>query len=72
MPHYFINVDQTNNPGLHHEVHLRGCQHGDQIAWNKQFDLGSHINEKCAVATAKVIYPDADGCQACCPQAHKG
>ena len=60
--HYYINNNQTLNPGLHHEVHTK--EHAAQ--------LGYFASEVEAVAQAKKIYFDADGCATCCPKAHRG
>lgn len=73
MSRYFINRDQTKNPGLHHEVHKTyDCYWGQQVPQSKRIDLGDCSSEVAAVAKGKLYYSDADGCATCCPNAHKG
>ena len=68
--HYYVNNNQTRNPGLHHEVHTE--EHTKILGiYNKTY-LGYYGNEIEAVAKAKLYYYDADGCATCCPKAHKG
>lgn len=68
--HYYVNNIQTHNPGLHHEVHTEA--HKKQLGIISASYVGYFSNEVDAVAKAKTIYPDADGCIICCPMAHKG
>ena len=68
--HYFVNNDQTLNPGLHHEVHTEA--HARALRISSKFYLGYYFDEADAVARAKQYYCDADGCAVCCPKAHKG
>ena len=68
--HYYINNDQTHNPGLHHEVHTE--EHADKLGIVSKQYVGYFSNETDAVNHAKNIYTDADGCVVCCPKAHKG
>ncbi len=72
MMYYFVNTDQTQNPGLHHEVHSIGCLWGDQILYEKRISLGLFPSATEAVTAAKRFYADADGCKTCCPEAHTG
>lgn len=72
MANYFINMDQTKNPGLHHEVHKTTCVWGSKVPQNRRKDLGYCASELEAVAKGKQYYADADGCATCCPSAHKG
>lgn len=67
---YYVNDDQTKNPGLHHEVHTE--QHAKDIEIASKTYVGYFDNENDAVNEAKKIYSDADGCAVCCPNAHKG
>lgn len=67
---YYVNNDQTKNPGLHHEVHTEECANKLGIK-NKAF-LGYFSNCFDAVEKAKEIYSDADGCIICCFPCHKG
>ena len=68
--HYYINDNQTSNPGLHHEVHTK--EHAAQLGIRSKQYVGYYANEVEAVAQAKKIYSDADGCAICCPDAHRG
>lgn len=68
--HYYINNNQTSNPGLHHEVHTK--EHAEQLCIRSAQYVGYFANEVEAVAQAKKIYSDADGCATCCPKAHRG
>lgn len=70
MKHYYVNNLQTSNPGLHHEVHSSDCYLINTIK-SKTY-LGVFYSGIIAVAEAKRIYRDADGCKHCCPEAHKG
>lgn len=67
---YYINNDQTHNPGLHHEVHTE--EHAKTLGIRSKTYVGCFSNEIDAVARAKLIYMDADGCAICCPKAHRG
>lgn len=67
---YYINTNQTLNPGLHHEVHT--MEHATQLGIRSMLYVGCFSNEVDAVAQAKKIYIDADGCANCCPKAHRG
>ena len=68
--HYYINDNQTSNPGLHHEVLTK--EHAAQLGIRSKQYVGYYANEVEAVAQAKKIYSDADGCAICCPDAHRG
>lgn len=67
---YYVNDDQTNNPGLHHEVHTE--EHAKTLNITNKTYVGLFANEVEAVSSAKLIYSDADGCKICCPEAHEG
>lgn len=67
---YYVNDDQTHNPGLHHEVHTE--EHAKRLGIRSKTYVGYFSNEIDAVAKAKTIYRDADGCATCCPRAHRG
>ena len=67
---YYVNNNQTHNPGLHHEVHTE--EHANELGIASKQYIGCFNNEVEAVAAAKKIYSDADGCAICCPNAHKG
>ncbi len=68
--HYYVNNNQTNNPGLHHEVHTE--EHKNKLGIISATYLGYYASETDAVAKAKMYYQDADGCAVCCPNAHRG
>lgn len=70
MNFYYVNNDQTHNPGLHHEVHTEN--HAKQLGIRSVKYIGYFSDEIAAVAAAKKIYYDADGCATCCPMAHRG
>ena len=67
---YYINNNQTLNPGWHHEVHT--LHHANQLGIQSKQLVGLYDHEIEAVHAAKKIYYDADGCKSCCPLAHKG
>lgn len=66
MPIYYVN----NTPQLSgdHEVHKAGC------TWmpSDKTSLGEHVGCSTAVASAKKIYPKADGCKTCANACHTG
>ena len=68
--YYYVNNNQTLNPGLHHEVHTK--EHAEQLGIRSAQYVGYFESEVEAVAHAKKIYLDADGCAICCPKAHRG
>ncbi len=68
--YYYVNNDQTKNPGLHHEVHT--AEHAGTLHIKNTTFLGFYVDEIAAVNVAKRLYSDADGCAVCCPRAHKG
>ena len=70
MKNYYVNNNQTNNPGLHHEVHTTECHLFDLI--KSKTKLGEYSSCASALVEAKKIYSDADGCKHCCPSCHKG
>ncbi len=67
---YYVNNDQTHNPGLHHEVHT--SEHAAILHIRSTTYLGYFTDEMAAVNAAKRLYSDADGCAVCCPRAHRG
>lgn len=70
MDIYYVNNDQTHNPGLHHEVHTEA--HARRLGIVSKTYLGYYASEIQAVQAAKRYYWDADGCAVCCPRAHRG
>lgn len=67
---YVVNNNPTLNPGFHHEVHTQ--EHAKELGIHSVQELGFFTNEIDAVACAKKIYANADGCAICCPRAHRG
>jgi hypothetical protein len=61
---YFVNDDPW--PGQQHEVHKEGCS---WMPTTKTY-LGDFVNCQGAVAKAKTIYSDADGCKHCSLPCH--
>lgn len=49
--HYYINNNQTLNPGLHHEVHTK--EHAAQLGIRSTQYVGYFASEGEAVAQAK-------------------
>ena len=67
--YYYVNDDETQNPGLNHEVHTK--EHANELNITNKSYLGYFNNEIDAVKKAKEKYNNADGCAICCPKAHK-
>lgn len=67
---YYVNNDQTKNPGSHHEVHTE--EHANELNIKNKTYLGYYDNCHDAVEKAKETYSDADGCAICCSLCHKG
>lgn len=65
MSTYYVNNAPRPNQ-KEHEVHKAGCTY---MPSNKT-SLGEHATCHTAVAKAKTIYKDADGCAHCCPDCH--
>ena len=55
---------------VYHEVHTK--EHAAQLGIRSTQYVGYFASEVEAVAQAKKIYFDADGCATCCPKAHRG
>lgn len=70
LKRYYVNNNQTHNPGLHHEVHTE--EHANALGITNKTYVGYFSSEVDAVSAAKRIYSDADGCIICCPKAHRG
>ena len=68
--YYYVNNDQTKNPGWHHEVHTQ--RHADELGITNRTYLGYFESCYGAVEKAKAIYSDADGCASCCAACHRG
>lgn len=70
MDQYIVNRDQTENPGLHHEVHT--FSHAQILGISNYIYLGFHTGCSTAVAEAQRYFEDADGCAICCSFCHQG
>jgi hypothetical protein len=68
MARYYVN--DNAQPNGDHEVHEQGCY------WlglaRSTTDLGEHSHCSTAVAAAKRIYWNSNGCKTCCPACHTG
>jgi hypothetical protein len=67
MPKYYVN-DKAQPYSNDHEVHVETCRFIPQI--QSKTDLGHHQNCVTAVAAAKRIYSDSNGCATCSPVCH--
>jgi hypothetical protein len=65
MAIYYVN-DAPRPNQKEHEVHKTGCSKMP----NHKTNLGEHATCQSAVAKAKTIYTDADGCALCCSACH--
>ncbi|HCS37989.1 MAG TPA: hypothetical protein DIW44_00180 [Anaerolineaceae bacterium] len=64
MDQYYVNDDaQTKGE---HEVHRESCSY---LPKNKTY-VGTFSNCKEAIAKAKTIYTNVDGCYFCIPDCH--
>lgn len=71
MASYYVNKSDLLNPNHNHEVHKEGCIWMPS-SYNREY-LGEFNSGIPAVAEAKKRgYNDADGCAACCSEAHHG
>lgn len=68
MDRYFVNKAAQSNGD--HEVHKEGC-FWLGLAHSTQ-DLGYHTNCQFAVAAAKVLFWQSNGCAFCAPACHTG
>lgn len=59
----------TNSPNQDHEVHKEDCPWWPTVSY---VDLGEHASCFTAVAQAKRIFSDANGCKACSPDCNRG
>jgi len=66
--HYYVNDNPQANSG-DHEVHKDGCA-WLVLAVRKTY-LGYFTNCKEAIAKAKTVYAQVDGCAYCCKECHK-
>jgi len=69
MKYYCVNKNAQSAPeDGEHEVHTEGCSHPPMSA-NKDY-LGDLSNCHQAIAEAKKLYDNVDGCAYCCPDCH--
>ncbi len=66
MDNYYVNTQAQENGD--HEVHKPGCSH-PPLVQNRRA-LGSFSNCEDAVAAAKLIYPQSNGCYYCTRACH--
>lgn len=68
MPNYCVN--KNSQSGGEHEVHNldAGCRNLPDP--QNRHPLGYHANCHSAVAAAKVVYSDSDGCKFCATECH--
>ena len=67
MPSYYVNKNAQSNGD--HEVHTASCPYLPKP--ENRLPLGEHASCYTAVAKAKTIYPNADGCYYCSNACHK-
>ena len=67
MKIYVVNDNNTTNPGMHHEVHT--LTHATELNIRSYTTLGLFVDAVPAVKKARLIYPNADGCRHCSPEA---
>jgi hypothetical protein len=67
MPLYYVN--DNDQPTGEHEVHKDGCSWLAKVV--SKTSLGLHTSCHGAIAKAKTIYSNVDGCAYCCPDCHK-
>ena len=67
MARYVVNNNTDTNPNNDHEVHVQGCS-----SFPSDYkELGDHASCQVAIAVAKTIYSDVDGCRICSGDCHK-
>lgn len=66
MDKYYVNDNAQSNGD--HEVHKEECEWLAKVV-NKTY-LGEYTSCHGAVAKAKTIYPQSNGCANCCPACH--
>lgn len=68
MASYYVNKNAQSNGD--HEVHVQGCQFMPEL--QNRIYLGEYTSCHGAVAKAKTIYPQSNGCAFCCPECNTG
>jgi hypothetical protein len=66
MARYYVNSNAQDNGD--HEVHISGCSF--MPAEEHRVYLGDFASCRPAVAAAKKLYLNADGCYFCSPECH--
>lgn len=66
MAQYFVN--KNAQPTGEHEVHMQGCRF--MPLPQNCLPLGEHLICQSAVAAARKIFPNVDGCFHCCRVCH--
>ncbi|RXZ51833.1 hypothetical protein [Agromyces binzhouensis] len=69
MPYYLVNRNAQSISG-DHEVHDRASRLGCLPNPENQIDLGYHGSCSEAVAAARRLYSDVNGCAYCAPACH--
>lgn len=69
MEYCCVNKNDEHNPRKNHEVHT--VEHAKKLGIKDYKSLGICYSCYEALALAKQIYGDADGCAICCPLCHK-
>lgn len=69
MPYYCVNSNAQSGSN-DHEVHDLASTHGCLPAVANRVDLGFHSSCSSAVAAAKSIYSDVNGCYWCANACH--
>lgn len=67
MDYYLVNTQAQANGD--HEVHKAKCAY--LPAPVNRHGLGYHPTDQAALAVARKIYRQADGCAHCCPSIHR-
>ena len=63
--HYYINDNQTSNPGLHHEVHTK--EHAAQLGIRSKQYVGYYANEVRRLLKRRKSIPMRTAVQAAVP-----
>ena len=69
MPHYCVNKEAQSGSG-DHEVHDLASTKGCLPSASNRVDLGWHASCRGAVAAAKRLYSDVNGCYYCANDCH--
>jgi len=69
MPHFCVNINAQSASG-DHEVHDLASTKGCLPDAAHQHDLGWHSSCSAAVAAAKKVYSDVNGCFYCANDCH--